>query len=286
MPAKDAASAENQSVARALRILHLLAERQVALGVREIARQLDVAPSIAQRLISTMANAGFVEQTGANLRYSIGYKAFQVGNAFIGRNNLHSAVMPELYALADQHINGFLGVRRDRSVVYLATVPSSGPIAITHRPGAETHLHSTALGKALLAEMPDPEVRALLAQEPLTKLTPKTKISVTHLVAELEDVRRLGYAINDEENREGLYSAGAVVRDSSGHAVAALSGSVPSPGLGNRDRARIIELVLDAAQRASRKLGAPDIDRSPGGSRPRRANPSTARHPASPVDRP
>src|SRR5215217_8084276 len=83
----------------------------------------------------------------------IRYRAFQVGNAFAARNTLMSAVMPELYGLADQHVTGFLGVLRDRSVVYLATVQSEGPIAITHRPGSQAHLHSTAMGKALLAEM-------------------------------------------------------------------------------------------------------------------------------------
>jgi hypothetical protein len=86
-------------------------------------------------------------------------------------------------------------------------------------------------------------------------------------MAEVQDVRRLGYAINDEENRAGLFSAGAVVRDSSGRAIAVLSGAVPSGGLGSRDRARIIELVRTAARNASRKLGAPNADASPGTAR-------------------
>ena len=63
--------------------------------------------------------------------------------------------MPELYDLANQHITGFLGVLREKSVVYLATVQSEGPVALTHRPGSQAYLHSTAMGKALLAEMSD-----------------------------------------------------------------------------------------------------------------------------------
>ena len=124
----------NQSVARALAILNLLASRSEPLGVREIARQLKLAPSIAQRLIKTLARDGFLEQTGTTLRYAIGYKAFQVGNTFVAQTNLHSAVLPELYALADEQINAFLGVMRDASIVYLATVQSSGPVrSITGR---------------------------------------------------------------------------------------------------------------------------------------------------------
>ncbi len=249
----------NQSVARALAILNLLASRSEPVGVREIGRQLGLAPSIAQRLLKTLAKSGFLEQTGITMRYMIGYRAFQVGNAFVAQSNLHSAVMPELYALADQHINGFLGVLRDMSVVYLATVPSGGPIAINHRPGARTHLHSTAMGKALLSDMPDHEARALLMQQPLPRVTAHTKVGVNQLMTELATARRIGYATSDEENRLGFFSVGAVVRDASGFGVAVISGAVPAAGLKNQDRARIAGLVVQAAQNASRKLGAPNV---------------------------
>ncbi len=252
MVGREKVGGGNQSVARALTILNLLANRSEPLGVREIARQLHLAPSIAQRLLKTLAKAGFLEQTGTTLRYMIGYKAFQIGNAFVAQTNLHSAVMPELYALAEQQINGFLGVLRDRSVVYLATVQSNGPIAINHRPGAQAHLHSTAMGKALLAEMPEHEMRGLLGQRPLPRLTAHTKSSLTQLIAELEATRRQGYSVSDEENRLGFFSIGAVVRDASGSAIAVVSGAVPTAGLKNQDRVRIARLVVDAAHNASR----------------------------------
>ena len=256
MTSVDRPSSENQSVARALAVLDLLSTSPTPLGVREIARQLGVAPSIAQRLLRTLANAGYLEQTGDASRYAIGYRAFQVGNAFVGQSSIHSAVMPELYAMADQHINGFLGVLRDRAVVYLATVQSNGPIALTHRPGSQTYLHSTALGKAILAEMPDAQVRRLLEDASLPKLTKQTKISIPQLLAELNEVRELGYATNDEENRYGVYSAGAIVRDSGNRAIGALSGGVPSLGLTKKERSRVIKLVVEAANNASRRLGA------------------------------
>src|SRR6185437_5713627 len=105
MAEREKAGAGNQSVARALTILNLLANRSEPLGVRDIARQLHLAPSIAQRLLKTLAKSGFLEQSRTTMRYMIGYKAFQVGNAFVAQANLHSAVMPELYALASQQIN-------------------------------------------------------------------------------------------------------------------------------------------------------------------------------------
>ncbi len=204
MVGKSREAGENQSVTRALAILGLLAESAEPLGVRELARRLRVAPSNVQRLITTLARSGFLEQAEVTKRYTIGYRAFQVGNAFVGQSSLHSAVMPELYDLANQHITGFLGVRRGRNIVYLATVQSEGPVALTHRPGSQTYLHSTAMGKALLAEMPDDEVRALLGERPLPRLTAHTRISLQQLLGDLAEVRRVGYATSEEENSAGF----------------------------------------------------------------------------------
>jgi DNA-binding IclR family transcriptional regulator len=254
-----AGSGENQSVTRAIEILNLLTDTSEPLGVREIARRLDLAPSNIQRLIKTLSKAGFLEQAEDTLRYKIGYRAFQVGSAFVGQNSLYSAVMPELYTLAARHITGFLGVLRDRSVVYLATVQSEGPIAINHRPGSQTHLHSTAMGKALLAELNDVDIRALLGAAALPRLTPRTKVSLPQLMKEIETVRRAGYATSEEENRQGFFSAGAVVRDVSGAAIAVVSGAVPTAVLRTNDRAVIARQVVEAARKASRKLGAPSI---------------------------
>ena len=262
------ASGENQSVSRAIDILNLLATSSEPLGVREIARRSLLAPSNVQRLIKTLAKAGFLEQTQDTLRYRIGYRAFQIGSAFVAQNSLYSAVMPELYALASRQMTGFLGARRDNSVVYLATVQGDGPIAITHRPGSQAHLHSTAMGKALLAEMSDDEIRALLRERQLPRMTPRTKVSLSDLLKDIANVRRLGYATSEEENRLGFYSTGAVVRDVSGAAAAVISGAVPTTILKPNDRVMIGRQVLEAAQNASRKLGAPNLSTRLSTSRP------------------
>jgi len=254
---EERVNGENQSVARAIAILDLLADCGQPLGVREIARRLALPPSNVQRLIKSLTRPGYLEQADATQRYAIGYRAFQMGNAFVGQSTLSSAVMPELYRLADEHITGFLGVLRDRSVVYLATVQSEGPVAINHRPGHQTHLHSTAMGKALLAELGDDEVSALLGSAPLPRITETTKVELPQLLEELREIRRVGYSMSNEENRQGFFSAGAVVRDATDRSIAVISGSAPTLDLKPEDRTAIGARVLEAAQRASRKLGAP-----------------------------
>lgn len=249
---------QSQSVARALAVLDLLEGEVEGLGVREIARRMHVSPTIAQRLLATLADAGYVERAPNGQSYRIGFRLFQVGRSYLARNTLHSLCLPELRELAEvHHVNAYLGVLRGNRVIYLEALQSSGPIAIVSTPGSAASLHSTAFGKALLAELPDHEIAELVGREPLKQLTRKTKTRLRPLLKELAEVRRLGFAVSDEENLENVYAAGAVIRDASGAPVGALSGAVPRGQLSASGAKQLCNLVLEAAGRISRKLGAP-----------------------------
>jgi DNA-binding IclR family transcriptional regulator len=249
--------AGSQTVSRALCVLELLGQKG-EMGVRDIARNLGVAPSIAQRLVNALAGAGFVEKTAESSKWKIGYKAFQVGSAFLSNIDLNAATSEELYFLANEkQVNSFVGVLRDRSVVYLATVQSGGVIAITNAPGSRTYLHSTALGKALLAARTDDEIARLLGPPPYKQLTKKTKRSLAAILKDVKECRRLGYSISDEENIENVFAVGAPIRNASGQTIAALSGAVPRQKLSAKTINELCLMVRDAAARASRRLGAP-----------------------------
>lgn len=253
----SAAAPANQSVARALQILHLLADAPQGLGVREMARQMGVSPSIAQRLLSTLLGAGFAEQDDLR-RYRVGVQAFAVGNAYVASHELVRAAHAELRELADRHqLNGYLGVLRGREIVYLIALQSSGPIAIKSSPGARTHLHTTALGKAILAQMSDAEAASLLGPPPFARQTAKSLTRLAPLLAELKRARRDGYAVSDEENLVGVYAIGAVVRDASGAVAAALSGALPRHEVNRKSLAKLCKLICGAAERISTRLGAP-----------------------------
>jgi IclR family acetate operon transcriptional repressor len=116
------------------------------------------------------------------------------------------------------------------------------------------YLHSTSVGKALLAWMPTGEAEAILRQQGLKKRTPKTITSVPRLVAELERVRQLGYSVDDEENSLGARCVGAPILDSSGAVVAALGGSGTLTQTDDANLARIVEALKDAARKISRQL--------------------------------
>lgn len=246
----------SQSVARALSVLDLLGDSGEELGVREVARRLKIAPSIAQRLLSTLAATNYVEHGADGLKYRIGHRAFQIGQAYLSHTDLQAVCLPELRVMAERdRINAYLGVLRDGAVIYLAALQSHGPIAITSAPGSRGWLHSTAFGKALLAELSDAEVARIVGPEPFHRLTKHTKTELPALLTELAQVRRLGYGVSDQENLDSVFAVGAVVRDANGQAIAALSGALPRNQLGPHDRENLCRIVCSAAERISIRLG-------------------------------
>lgn len=252
-------TAESQSVARAIKVLELLAEHGT-LGVREIARRMELSPTIVHRLISTLAVRGYAEQSADNQKYRIGYRAYQIGCSFLSHNDLDRASTPDLVALAEQHqVSSFLGVLRGDAIVYLKVVPSNGPIVINNAPGSLAAPHSTAFGKVLLAARSDKEVAEIMGKQPYKRLTKKTKTSLRALLADLRVVRATDIAISDEENLVNVFSAGAPVRDASGMVIASLSGAVPRQGMTKKDMDRLCDLVKSAADSVSRKMGAAQL---------------------------
>lgn len=250
----------SQSVSRALAVLDLLADEGGDKGVREIARRLEIAPSIVQRLLATLASRGYVENSAKDQKYRIGYRAFQVGRRFLAETDLRGACLPELRAMAEHNkVNAYLGVRRDDEMVYIEALQSTGPIAITSSPGSRGALHSTAFGKVLLAELSDAEIAQILGPGPYKALTAKTVTSLAAFLKEMKDVRRLGYAVSDQENLDNVFAVGAVIRDASNVAVAAISGAAPRPQLPRAQRDELCRIVAGAAERISRRLGATQL---------------------------
>ena len=247
----------SQTVTRALNVLELLG-KQGEVGVRDIARQLKVAPSMAQRLINSLSEAGFIEKSVESSRWKIGYKTFQIGSTFISNIDLNAAASPELHRLADEnHVNSFLGVLRERAVVYLAAVQSGAPIKITNSPGSTTFLHSTALGKAILSGKSEEKVADLLGPAPYLVLTKKTRRTLSALCKDLEECQRFGYAISDEENIENVFAVGAPIRNSQGETIGAISGAVPRQKLTAKAINDLCRLIKESAARVSQRLGAP-----------------------------
>jgi DNA-binding IclR family transcriptional regulator len=246
----------NQSLERGLLILDLIKGAGEPLGVREIARRLELSPAVVQRLLNSLSAQGYVEHAGNTRRYQIGYAVLGLAQHVFQRGRLLSLAETELQAMAAGGcFNGFLGVRRGASGVYVLAVQSDSPVVIRNHPGETMPLHSTALGKALLFAGDVELVRSLLGDGPYSRFTDRTVVDINTLIEQLQLGRSQGYATSISENLEGVISVGAPIYDAAGSIIAAISVAFPRAVYPKVKITDVAENVVAAAARISRGLG-------------------------------
>ncbi|MEV7283406.1 IclR family transcriptional regulator [Streptomyces sp. NPDC093252] len=200
-----------QAVQRALDVLHCFHDNAPDLSASEISRRLGLSASTAHRLARTLQGAGFLEQDPRTARFRLGPAVTELGRLSYHQRGLHLA-SPELADLA----------RRTGATADLAL--RSGPHAVivaggsvTPKVGLRRPLHSTALGKVLLA-WPRSGESGAESLPPLVAFTERTIVDRERLAAELERVREQRYAVNDGESAQGVRTLAVPVLDHLGSA--------------------------------------------------------------------
>ena len=243
------------SLERGLAVMQLMKDHG-ALGVRDVARRLDLSPAAIQRLMNTLASHGYAEQDQQTRHYRLGTAVLGLAYAAQDQNRLIDHAKLELSNLAADHgFNGFVGARRGAAAVYLMCVQGPGPIIIRATPGDTMRLHTTALGKALLCSMSDAEIASLLGEGPYEQVTPRSITELNKLLAQIRNARSVGYTSSLNEGVMGVYSYGAPLFGPSGALIAAISVAVPREAYPQTKIAEIGFLVKSAAGRISAKLG-------------------------------
>lgn len=246
-----------QTLSRGLDLLQVLAEAGGELGVRELARSMQLGPPMVQRLLNTLAAHGFVEQNRQTRKYAIGHRAFMVGRSYVTGSSVVEAAMPVLRSLvAETDLNAYVGEIRDDYALYLLVLQSRGPVAVRATPGQRAPLHTTAMGKALLADMDADAIVRLIGPGPLAARTPRSITALPALLDDLATSRATGVAICDEENLPGVYAVGAPLRDANGHVCASVSLACPAAMADADARLRLGRHVREAAAQISRRMGA------------------------------
>ncbi|SEE64507.1 transcriptional regulator, IclR family [Rhizobiales bacterium GAS188] len=248
----------NLSLERGLSVLRTLRDAGSDLGVREIARRLDLSAPAVQRILNTLSEEDYVEQDPESRRYRLGYNLLSLARHALNQDILIQVSEPELSAFAGEDcFNSFLGTRVSGKGLYLLAIQSRSPVVIRSSPGDQFSLHSTALGKALLWGLDRDEVGAILGTGPLEKLTDKTATTADALLGHLTSAVERGYTTSIDENFAGLIAVGAPILSPSGSALAAISVAYPRsvgprvdiPALGKR--------LGQAANRISARLRLP-----------------------------
>lgn len=246
----------NRLLQRGLDILEYLAANREPIGVRELAQALGMSPSTCYRLMIAFAERGYLQQDLESRRWSLGLKLLELGVTLLNGPGLPSLARSHLEALMHAtNESVYLGVRDGDWVVYIDTILSQQALRTNVTLGSRWPLHATALGKVLLAALPDEEVEQVLNRD-LNTLTSTTITDREILYKQIVETRERGYALNFGETIEGIFCAAAPVHDYTGTTVAAIGAAGPLVRIGEANIPQVIGLVTDTAHAISRQLGA------------------------------
>ncbi|WP_436348308.1 IclR family transcriptional regulator [Natronorubrum sp. FCH18a] len=219
--------------------------------VSEVSDAIGVTPGTAHTYLATLESRGFVEKTDGE--YRLGLELLPYGEHVRLRNDLYRAAMEEVHRLAhDIDACAHLMTEYEGQLLVLHEVFGENAIGMDFHPQKrerpQTYLHCTAAGKAILAQLPDYRVAQIIEEHGLVSYTPSTITDETELVDELETVRERGFALNDQEQMQGIRAVGAPIYYGGDRVLGAVSVSgSASAWNGDRFRDRLPEAVMRAA---------------------------------------
>lgn len=241
---------ERSAADKTLEVLEALADHA---RVADIAKSTALPKPTVHRILQTLVRHGFARTDGQG-EYVGGPRILSLAGRFLQRLDIAEQVRPILRDLQER--TGWtvhLALLSGDEAVYVAKLEGAKPYTLASRVGMSLRLHCTSIGKAILATMPDAEVRALVARTGMTARTEHTLTDEDSLLADLAEVRRRGYAEDHEENEAGVRAVGAAVFDHTGEVFGAVSAAAliyQDDPLSERG-----DLVVKAAADVSRSLG-------------------------------
>jgi IclR family transcriptional regulator, pca regulon regulatory protein len=250
----------SQSLERGLAILSCFTPERPIRGIADVADELGMRRSTTHRYMSTLVALGYLEQ-GAARKYRLGLRVTDLGMSALNSTALREHARPYLEELCRQSsYTVSVAVLDGPEIVYVDRVRSSrrtqGGVDLDLAPGARLPAYCTAMGKLLMAFLPDEEQRSLLSEVRPTRMGPNTITSKTQLRAELENIREEGFAVNDQELAPELYAIAAPVRSESHEVVAAVSMTAHASMISLEELVEHLgPHLVAAADRVSARLG-------------------------------
>ena len=246
-----------RALERALNILEAFTAPDPKLDLDALCERSQLPKSTVFKMLAVLERRGYVQKGKEDGAYRIGFQAYEVGNLYLAGLTLFGIVHPILSGLAARfpQSSAHLAVLSPTvtQIVYLDIV-STNVFTSLAPVGSHYPAHSTALGKCLLAGLPEPELRRRMAQLEMPKLTPCTIDDPQVLCEHLKLVRTQGYAIDDEETALRYVCVAFPVRDRRGATIAAISTSHVKEAMTD-DISTVIAEMRQAADSVNRSLG-------------------------------
>jgi len=251
----DAQKSRLSSVTMAIRILKVFQGDDSEIGISELAKRLGIAKSTVHRLVVTLMAEDFLDKNPETGRYRLGLGLFGLGSLVRHRMDLSTearTLLTDLRQETDETV--LLAVPSGPEIMYIRTQTSRQAVRINAEIGMRAPSYCTAAGRAILAFQPESRIAAAAAA-PMPARTPKTITDPDKLLKLLANVRRLGYAIEDEESELGMRAVAAPVYDAQSDVVGAIAIAGPVQRLSLRNLNTLVEPLLVTARAISVRLG-------------------------------
>lgn len=243
------------SVTTAIRLLKLFSVQDHELGISELAKRLGVAKSTVHRLASALLDEGLLEQNPENNRYRLGVTLFGLGTLVRRRMEVvgeAKTFLTELRAQTGENVR--LAILNGHNVVYVNDFEGPHPVRLRSNIGLSKPAYSTAEGIVLLTGQPGEFVDEILSGE-LSALTPRTEVDPAAIRARINDARRLGYAVDEEESEFGMTCIAAPVHGGDGRVVAGIGVAGPRTRIRKRMIPALAARVVATADQISARFG-------------------------------
>jgi len=253
-----------QSVDRAVSLLEAIAEAGGECTLTQLSHRTQLNISTCHHLLSTLVARGYVAKVPVRRSYALGARILYLSNACLRQVDLPARAVPFIEKINERTGETVhLAVLQGDAMMKVAKRESRHPVRVdTGTLGKTDAAHATATGKAMLAWLPEDDMRRVLSHG-LTRFTPKTICEWPSLIEALRHVRRNGYAVDDEEYQPGVICIGAAIRDHNGAVVGAISASTPTMRANDEHLSLVREQVCSAVRALSAELGGPGTQARP-----------------------
>jgi IclR family transcriptional regulator, KDG regulon repressor len=250
--------AENkiQTLDRSVAILDCFKLDKPALGVREVARQTQLSPSTVGRMMGYMKEHGILNQDPETLQYMMGSKVLEWAGIYTVTSDIRSISLPVMVRLQEKTRETVsLYVLEDNERVCVERLESPETVRIVARVGRRIPLYAGSAGKVFLAFLPEEHRESIFSNLDLKPITERTITDVRKLRTELEQIKKLGYAVSKGEWVIDASGVAAPIFDQRGSIIAAMTISGPTQRFTNPVIKEIAALVLEEAKKISFELG-------------------------------
>ncbi|WP_079474047.1 IclR family transcriptional regulator [Marinococcus halophilus] len=248
---------KSQSVDKALQLLDCFSDAHFELRVADFCKMLDMSQSSVSRLLTTLVDRGFIEKNNFSGAYFLGKKVISLAGISLNNYEIRKQALPELYNLEQRtNLGANLAVLNENKMFYLAHVDSRKSPRMYTLVGYTNPLHSTGIGKILMAHLETEEINSLIQDLNFEKYTSNTIVNKEQLLKALQETRDQGYGTEIEELAWGRACIAAPVRDRTGRVVAGISLSGPLSEINLEERQQeLAKILIEATDLISLKMG-------------------------------